>query len=115
MSILYNLNYTNNVVKTGKYKGINYVIKTLGYYPTAYVSYEIPESWEEECPVSISYRTVEYGPLSALDKSKEWTGWDYCHQTDCYTKFNETGRKYTIKDILVDIKKVINFIKEKEK
>ena len=114
MSILYNLNYTNNVVKTGKYKGINYVIKTLGYYPTAYVSYDIPEKWEEECPASISYSSREFD-LEGLDKSKEWTGWDYCHQTDRYTKFNETGRKYIIKDILKDIKAVINFIKEKEK
>lgn len=102
----------------GNIDGIDFKIKSLGSHPTAYVkvpkdSIYYGEHYDDipiDCHGGLTYsRTEEDG---------YWIGWDYAHFGDyCYsffTVFNSEERKYTVNDILKDVKSVVKQLNERE-
>ncbi len=108
----------DEVLLQDEYKGHKYVIKTMGYYPTAYVS--IDKDIEDDYALKsvyggITYRSIESIHLNGLDKSLMWIGWDYGHCFD-YIKFKtyeHEGDKHSLKEIEQCCKNVIDEIIEK--
>lgn len=115
IKVLYSNKQCDVVLKTSEYKGHKYAIRTLGYYPTAYVS--LDKDIEDEFLLDsvyggITFHSVVSGHLGFLDKNLVYIGWDYGHAMD-YLPFNEKGIKHTFEEVEGDCKKVIDEIIEK--
>ena len=105
------------VLDSGKYKGFDYLILSLGTHPTAYV--RIPkthkyfkqeyENIDVDCHGGLTYSSEK---VSQSDKKGWWIGWDYAHFGDYsgYDGFpNVTqDRKYYTSDVLYDVKEAID-------
>lgn len=108
----------DEVLLRGNYKDHEYIIKTLGYYPTAYVSVDkdIKDDFAlKSVHNGITYHSVDTLHLDGLDIYHRWIGWDYGHCLD-YIKFKDheqKGEKHTLKEIEQCCKDVINEIIEK--
>lgn len=101
-----------------QYKGFTYKILTLGSHPVAYIM--IPK---KHLLYKISYSDIDlhvHGGLtySCMEDDKNyWIGWDYAHSGD-YLFYKEQdnifdrpeNHKWTIKEIEVECKIVINQI-----
>lgn len=108
------------IVDKGMYKRIDYVIKSVGTHPTAYVNIrntqENIDLIEEKAPIMITYTSKESGPLPKLDPHKEWIGWDYGHAGDYICLRTEeddiSGHKYTYEEVMKDVIAVIEIMLE---
>lgn len=108
----------DEVLISGEYMNHKYVIKTLGRYPTAYIS--VNKSLNDDCAIDciyggITYRSTDSCYLTGLDKSLTWIGWDYGHSTDyvLYRSFEQKGAEHTLEEIEQCCKDVITYIVEK--
>ncbi len=122
MKELYNRNRECYVVDKGTYKDIDYVIKSIGSHPTAYVNVQNTQQnidiIDNMSPIMITYESKEIGWLPGLDPHKEWLGWDYGHAGDylCFRTEEDdiSGHKYTYEEVMKDVKAVIEIINENE-
>lgn len=108
----------DEILISGEYMSHKYVIRTLGRYPTAYVSVnKLPnDNYAINCVYGgITYRSTDSGHLAGLDKSFNWIGWDYGHCIDyiLYRTFEQNGTKHTLEEIERCCKDVITCIVEK--
>lgn len=113
---LYSNEPKDEVVAKGEYGGQPYIIRTLGYWPCAYIGLVHEPSFdvdELEVPVCFTYKSWEMGRMECMDPDWKWLGWDYGHACDYIPKFNPDGHKYTIEEIEKDIKEVIRAYKKK--
>lgn len=113
---IYSKDHIDKVLKTGKYKGHKWIIRTLGRYPTAYVtcdnmSYDQTENLDKPY-FGITYSSKSFGHLKCLDYNYDWIGWDYGHYPDYQPNFNPNGEKHTIEEIEENIKEVIDELQE---
>lgn len=105
-------------IAEGDYKGIHWCIRTLGVCPLAYVSVPVEQQAKLESLVhgGLSFWNDK---LVNKDDNRTYFGWDYGHSGDyremptCLKNFMmhimaEASRKYTVSEIIADIKKVID-------
>lgn len=109
------------LLDSGTYKGIDYIILSLGSHPTAYV--RVPKNhlyfkvedhniYDIECHGGLTYSNET---VKKSDKKGWWLGWDYAHLGD-YTGYDglslRTGdRKWSTEEILDEVKNVIEQLK----
>lgn len=103
-----------------EYRGYEYVIMSLGTHPTAYVGIpvdEYEESMEDEINVhgGISYSApgIIMEDMSRYHNNKMWLGWGYFLDFDYTWGDDVDKKKWTTKEILGDVKSVINQIIER--
>ena len=108
----------DEVLLQDEYKGHKYVIKTMGYYPTAYVS--VDKDIEDDYALKsvycgITYHSTESIHLNGLDESLMWIGWDYGHALDyIYPVMRKDYlTQHSLEEIEQCCKKVIDEIIEK--
>lgn len=99
------------IICYGKVNNIDFKIKSLGSYPTAYI--KVPKDsifyniCYDEIPIDI-HGGLTYGEI---EENEFWIGWDYAHYGD-YTFnsiFNNGNEvKYNVDSILVDVKSAVN-------
>lgn len=123
MDEIYSDEYKNGgkgeVIEEGLYKGYKFVIKSLGPHPCAYVGSKKPLLSRDELDKigvhgGVTYNSDEYFSLYGLDPSLNWFGWDYAHAWDYHPRLCPEGTKYTIEEILADIKEAIDQYEELE-
>lgn len=109
---IYSNEHKDEIILRGEYAGFPYIIRTLGFWPCAYVGLpEVPEFDVEEdlpVPVLINYESWNWARFDFMDKEHVWIGWDYGHCCDYHPLFNEEGHKYTVEEIEKDIKNTID-------
>jgi hypothetical protein len=126
MSKLYYNEHILKVVKTGKYKGYNWLMTSCGSHPCCYV--EIPQNnrlFNQDCYESDLENIDCHGGITFSDfrdfgfGSFYYIGWDYAHYGDHYARmFGDLipeltpGKKWTIKEIEQEAKNVIKQIIE---
>lgn len=137
--MIYTIERKREVLSEGSYKGINFVIFSLGWHPTAYI--QVPSShplhsvgYEElydrdiDFPVHGGLTWSGFLPgsseeLKALnitgDRLGFWYGWDYSHIDDysgMYEKYpsygNNVDKKWTTEEIFEEVKAAINYLLE---
>lgn len=105
-------------VAEGDHKGIHWCIRTLGICPLAYVSVSAEQQDKLESLVhgGLSFWNDK---LANKDDNRTYFGWDYGHTGDymemptCLKNFithimTEASKKYTVSEVIADIKKVID-------
>lgn len=126
MSKLYYSEHILQVVKTGKYKGYNWLITSCGSHPCCYV--EIPQNnklFEQDFYEDDVENIDCHGGITFSDHRDfglgnfYYLGWDYAHFGDYYIRmFGDLiseltpGKKWTIKEIEQEAKNVIKQIIE---
>lgn len=122
--MIYKSNLERDILLEGNFKGYHYLIVSYGTHPCAYVElkdneyelYPSDKKWFELVDVhgGITYT----GNLHHLleNTNKHFIGWDYAHCEDYVGYFGDDKaftefKKYTVKDIMKDVKKVINQLK----
>lgn len=128
MNELYTGKTERKVVRYDIHNGIEYAIISMGHHPCAYVligkdskvySKDLEDDWGDVVHGGITWCDNELEPICDKDCEKWVLGWDYAHYGD-YTTMdtpfgewgNDTGKKYTIKEIMEDIYSIIAKIKE---
>lgn len=108
---IYSTKHKDEILEKGEYSGFPYIIRTLGFWPCAYVGVPYKPDFDVEedlcVPVLINYKSWEWARFDFMDKGWNWFGWDYGHTSDYHPLFNKIGNKYTMEDIREDIKTVI--------
>lgn len=109
------------ILAKGKYKGYNYWITSLGSHPCAYVELQKthPYYGKRECeayglPIDV-HGGITYGEFGlgiTIDDEKFLLGWDYAHCNDYIVSSIQLdsmidAKRWTTKEILVDVKCVI--------
>lgn len=105
-------------VAEGDYKDIHWCIRTLGMCPLAYVSIPAEQQDKLECLVhgGLSFWNDK---LANKDDNRTYFGWDYGHCGDYMEKptyvkkiihdyMNENSKKYTVSEVIADIKRAID-------
>lgn len=105
-------------VAEGDYKGTHYCIRTLGICPLAYISVPAEQQGKLEGLVhgGLSFWNDK---LASKNDNRTYFGWDYGHTGDymerpTYVKsiindpMNEVAKKYTVSEVIADIKKAID-------
>ncbi len=113
---IYSKERKDAVLLSGNYKGYDFVIRTLGHWPCAYVGVYNPpviDIDELEVPVCFTYKSWEFAHLPFLREGLNWFGWDYGHSNDYHPLFKTDGHKYTMDEIMSDVRKVIDAYIEK--
>lgn len=108
MKEIYSEKQKDEVLLSGNYKGYDFVIRTLGCWPCAYVGVYNPPLFdvdELEVPICFTYNSWGMGQLKCLREGLNWFGWDYGHVGDYHPLFNKEGRKYTVAEIMDDVRK----------
>ena len=118
----------NYIAQKGEIDGYQYVIRSTGDHPCAYIGLKNlfskydPEKIEEDLSVhgGVTFKSCDWY-LDDLDSSFDWIGWDYAHcgdycvwmdkDSDNISNRTEENHKYTCEEILEDIKKAINDLK----
>ena len=116
----------------GNYQGYEYLIKSLGRFPTAYVCLtendmdfgKFYDDIDIECHGGLTYSEPKVSFLDWSDKYKcmvlqsinGWViGWDYGHHGDYIATPNHTmdfgGKQWRTYEILAEVKSVINQIR----
>nr|DAQ17658.1 MAG TPA: hypothetical protein [Caudoviricetes sp.] len=105
------------VLAGGSYNGYEYRIISYFTHPCAYVKLhenEIVNDADIDCHGGITYDSD--GLIIDADMRTEqgrWIGWDYAHAYDYYADLPQKGGKqWTTAEILLEVKKVINQLKE---
>ena len=135
--MIYTIGRKREVLANGNYKGINYVIFSLGYHPTAYI--QIPSShvlhsvnyrelYEKDIDFPVHGGITWSGYLPGCEDelitsnitgepSGFWYGWDYAHLDDysaIYAKYPSIGRqtdkKWTTEEIFEEVKAAIDYL-----
>lgn len=105
-------------VAEGDYKGIHWCIRTLGKCPLAYIS--VPEEQQDKLE-GLVHGGLSYWneKLANKNDNRIYFGWDYAHCGD-YMEWptemknfgmsimSETDKKYTVSEVIMDIKKAID-------
>ena len=116
LEMIYTKNRKQTILDKGNYNEFNYVIVSYGTHPCCYV----------ELPKGNKYYNQDYddinischGGLTFADNrdfgngEKFYIGWDYAHYND-YTSYFD-GKKWTTKELLKEVKEVINQLVESE-
>jgi len=125
--MIYTRDHAHIVLDTGTYKGYQYLIKSLGTHPTAYVKIPDTHPYYEadifdcadiECHFGLTYAAGHlYTPDEKLDGW--WLGWDYAHCTDYagyYADDEYLGhlKKWTTEEIKQECYRVIDQFAKKE-
>lgn len=112
------------ILYSGEYNGYKYYIVSLGTHPCAYV--EVPEGHicygkcdEDAYHLDIDvHGGITFGDFGLKGVSDKFMlGWDYNHCDDYYftmLPFRNAykGKKWTTKEMLEDVKSVINRLRE---
>ena len=122
--MIYDGREKREILYEGRYRNFHFVIVSYGSHPCAYV--KIPKG--HPC-YGMDYDDIDvdvHGGLTFGDDLDHvlahrglntfWIGWDYAHCGDCYqTRYipDDTGRKWTTKEIYEDVKSVIRQLGEK--
>ncbi len=109
-------------IAEGDYKGIHWCIRTLGICPLAYVS--VPAEQQDKLE-SLVHGGLSFwnDKLANKDDDRTYFGWDYGHTGDyrempaCMKDFMmhimaEASKKYTVSEVIADIKKVIDSLEK---
>lgn len=128
MKDLYSMTEHNYIVEEGEIDDFKYCIISTGDHPCAYVGmkglfekYGYDRLYENvEVHGGITFDS-ETSWVTKLDENLEWVGWDYAHVGDylaCMSRHLEwykddlkEARKYTYEEIMSDIKKVVDFLR----
>ena len=121
MKHLNKLYYTSKIekreiVKTGYYCSLDYLIVSNGRYPTAYVI--IPADWKEiidddeiDCHGGITYFKDKLDVFPLENDTTSFIGWDYAHYGDCGVgRSPREGKRWTIEEIEIECRQVIDQI-----
>lgn len=110
------MRYTNYIrlelLDSGVYRNRKYFIISQGTHPCAYVEFNNEfergsDLWyETPCHGGITFDDYAY-----WDENDEtyYIGWDYAHLGD-YLPFKDDGKKWTTKEILENVKEVIDYL-----
>lgn len=132
MSKIYYKDLERKIIKSGCYKKHNFWIITNGAYPCAYVELLKKDKFYNKT-VKGKYDKIPIDVHGGLTYAQTYLqmcvthsaviGWDYAHPND-YIYYpdriflffcgDEFGKKWTIKEIMTDIKSVINQTLEKK-
>lgn len=100
------------ILDSGVYRNRKYSIISLGSHPCAYVEFHN----EFERGDDLWYKTPCHGGITFddyayWDENDEtyYIGWDYAHSED-YLPYNVYGKKWTIQEILENVKEVIDYL-----
>ena len=104
------------IVETGYYRSLDYLIVSNGRCPTAYVI--IPVGWREiidddeiDCHGGITYFEDKLDVFPLEDGTTSFIGWDYAHYGDYGVGCSpREGKKWTIEEIEIECKQVIDQI-----
>lgn len=126
MSKLYYSEHILEVIKTGRYKGYNWLITSCGWHPCCYV--EIPENnklfnqyyYDSDLENIDCHGGITFSDSRDFGLGKfYYIGWDYAHfgdysamEFDGLIRNNATDKKWTIKEIEEEAKNVIKQIIE---
>lgn len=112
------------IVKKENYKGIDYIITSNGLYPCAYIDVShtfykgvLVENHTLQnfpCHGGVTYAWKKY-PTQAEEKEDSWfIGWDYAHcEYDYIPRVNPLGHKWTLGEIEMQCKAVIDYVKKR--
>lgn len=113
------------LLATGKYLDVPYFIMSLGQYPTAYVVipeknplYKIDNYSYEDMPIvchgGLSFCENELYVKDNIIIKGKIIGWDYAHYGDYLPllHWKALAKKWTVEEILEDVKSVIHQILE---
>ena len=100
------------ILDSDVYHNRKYFIISLGTHPCAYVEFhhelkrDSDEWYDTPCHGSITFDDYAY-----WDENDEtyYIGWDYAHFGD-YLPYNVCGKKWTTKEILENVKEVIDYL-----
>lgn len=101
----------DKVLKRGVCRGHEYIVRTLGFWPCAYVSVgeRMPNLREIESVLDVNYYSEEFERLDFMAPGSGWIGWDYGHaDEDYHPLFQTDGVKHTVEEIERDCEKVID-------
>ena len=113
-----------DILDSGEYNGYKYYIVSLGTHPCAYV--EVPEGhicygkcYEDAYDLDIDvHGGITFGDFGLKGISDKFLlGWDYNHYDDYYFTMLPfmnayKGKRWTTKEMLEDVKSVINRLRE---
>ena len=132
MKYKYKIGQSTFVLDRNFYKGYEYVVKSLGRFPTAYVCLtekdkdfgKFYDDIDIECHGGLTYSEPSLEFLEWSDKYKcmvlssikdKWIiGWDYGHYGDYVATHNGRdlgGKKWTTQELIDECKSVINQIR----
>lgn len=105
------------IVREGEYKGYDYLIRNVRntHYcayvriPKGHKFYNIPcDDIDIDCHGGLTFGAItnHFSPLKDSNDGY-WIGWDYAHYDD-WSMFNQYGKKWTVAEILEEVKKVID-------
>lgn len=112
------------ILDSGEYNGYKYYIVSLGTHPCAYV--EVPEGhicygkcYDDAYSLDIDvHGGITFGDFGLKGVSDKFLlGWDYNHYDDYYFTMlpfwnGYKGKRWTTKEMLEDVKSVINRLRE---
>ena len=114
--------HKTEVLGVGEYKGVRWVITSVGNHPCAYVCISGTRYWHMnretlentiECHFGVTYVGYLNHVPEARD-GKKYVGWDYGHYTDYLPYRGEYGDKWTSEAVLSEIKGVIDDMTRKK-
>lgn len=120
--MIYERKVERKVLCSGKYKGIDYYILTLGTHPTAYINLNNSDSAIENILDGLVHGGITYqSDYLVLDDDKTiygyFVGWDYSHYgdysgayIDLDTKLLNDFKKWTTEEILSQVKSAIDVV-----
>lgn len=108
----------NEVLVADEYNGHDFVVKSMGWHPTAYVrlNKEEPINLDDiKCHCGVTY-SEDHLNMDGLRVKGFWVGWDYGHACDfngiCLRPEMEAlsrhGKKWTTEEIVAECKNVID-------
>ena len=112
------------ILDSGVYKDIKYVILSFYTHPCAYIEniLNVKSYYDKKLKKAPVHKKFTYLGKVYWDKNDkgEYLGWDYAHNGDYNgaddisevndKRFDLTGKKYTTSEVLKDVYKVIDWI-----
>lgn len=112
---LYDGNYVGMryVVDSGTYRGHKWYIVSYGSHPCAYVETDAPK---RKCNKISVHGDITYigKAFEELDSSGRIIGWDYHHCNDYNAEFDHGGKRWTVPEIMDDVRSVIDQLEDGE-
>ena len=110
---LYNISRMRQrrIIKSGETDGRKWFIVSYGSHPCAYVESDIPERLIDEIRVHGDI-TFAGKAFPEFKTDGRFIGWDYNHCEDYNAEYQHGGKRWTVEEILDDVKSVITQLNE---
>lgn len=99
------------IIESSEMDGRKWFIVSYGSHPCAYVESDAPEKLLDEISVHGSI-TFAGKAFPEFETDGRFIGWDYNHCDDYNAEYQHGGKRWTVEEILEDVKSVIAQLNE---